>query len=450
MEERKYKIGNMEFQSEAEYMSAASDLKKIKALTENYDISNPAQAQKILAEIYSRPNIFKSDYGKRFVSQLERTAGVSGEEQEAEEAETPVTENNVMKYSYGNGPENIQDGTGRKKKGKKKKKKWVIVVGIILFLSFISMLLQDDEENVENKEDKVAKIEKESDAGDVSSDSEKTEDLPTVEKEVEENEAKEEVTYDAWKGEYSKKNASYLSLNFLYKNAEYYKGKTVLSVGNIYELSDDYMQFDISDDNFFKEFTCNMADKEELEGLEESDKVCFIGTVSETNSFLGTETVVLDNCYIMEVGDGAKKYSAAIKKKSEKNKEYVSNAKKEEQERAEQEKKNAFETYVAECESVPYEDVQRNPDKYKEKKVSVTGKVIQVSEGWFDTVVFRIEDSSLNVWYVNYTYSDGESRVIEEDNVTLYGECTGTETYTALLGNSVTIPAVDGKYIIIN
>ena len=80
MDERKYKIGNVEFQSEAEYMSAASDLKKIKALTEKYDISNPAQAQKILSSIYARPDIFKSPYGKKFIEKLESVANPAKQE----------------------------------------------------------------------------------------------------------------------------------------------------------------------------------------------------------------------------------------------------------------------------------------------------------------------------------------------------------------------------------
>ena len=105
------------------------------------------------------------------------------------------------------------------------------------------------------------------------------------------------------------------------------------------------------------------------------------------------------------------------------------------------------EDFAAACVTVPYRDVERNPDQNKGLKIRVSGTVIQVEEGWFDTVTLRVRDAGGDVWYVTYTRADGESRILENDSITVYGTCEGVETYTSVLGTSVTIPAVRARYI---
>ncbi len=76
-QEKKYKLGDLEFDTEQEYREAAADLKRIKGLTEKYQIDDPAQAQKILTSIQAHPETFRSPYGLKFVAKLEKAAGVS-------------------------------------------------------------------------------------------------------------------------------------------------------------------------------------------------------------------------------------------------------------------------------------------------------------------------------------------------------------------------------------
>ena len=116
------------------------------------------------------------------------------------------------------------------------------------------------------------------------------------------------------------------------------------------------------------------------------------------------------------------------------------------QARLERERQN----YINSCSTVSYNDVERNPSNYKGRKIKVTGKVIQVVEGWFNTVTLRVESNYNNIWYVTYTREENESRILEKDNITLYGECKGVKTYTTILGGSETIPSVDAKYIIVD
>lgn len=103
--------------------------------------------------------------------------------------------------------------------------------------------------------------------------------------------------------------------------------------------------------------------------------------------------------------------------------------------------------FKSQCKKLDYHGIERNPDKYKGEFAKVTGKVIQVSEGWFDSVTCRVRESGDNIWYVNYTHKEGEPRILEDDTVTFYGKCDGVTTYTTILGASVTIPELDAQYV---
>ncbi len=105
------------------------------------------------------------------------------------------------------------------------------------------------------------------------------------------------------------------------------------------------------------------------------------------------------------------------------------------------------EEYISACRELVYRDVERNPGNFAGMKTKVTGTVVQVSEGWFDSVVLRVRDTGSHLWYVTYTREKGESRILENDKIEIYGECRGVKTYLTVIGGSVTIPAVDAKYI---
>ena len=99
------------------------------------------------------------------------------------------------------------------------------------------------------------------------------------------------------------------------------------------------------------------------------------------------------------------------------------------------------EDYMASCVTLDYEAVERDPEKYIGTRVYVSGEVVQVSESG-SRVYMRIESKD-GIWYAEYKLSAGESRILENDKITVYGRCTGVETYTAIFGNQVTIPSMD-------
>ena len=101
------------------------------------------------------------------------------------------------------------------------------------------------------------------------------------------------------------------------------------------------------------------------------------------------------------------------------------------------------------CISAEYEDVARTPSVYKNKNLVITGTVLQVAENG-KSRVFRIADNGdyNNIWYVTYqAKTSTESRVLEYDNVTIYGICEGTKTYKSVLGQEITVPYLNGVIV---
>lgn len=93
---------------------------------------------------------------------------------------------------------------------------------------------------------------------------------------------------------------------------------------------------------------------------------------------------------------------------------------------------------------ITYEQLARTPDDYKGKKVSMTGKVVQVMENsditqlrvaingnYDDIVLLEINKSDLD-----------KSRILDDDLITFYGTSADVYTYKATLGQEITVPAI--------
>ncbi len=77
MADKKWRLGDLEFDTEKEYLDASADLKKIKEIMRRHDTATPAGARAALKEIRGK-QAFSSSYGQKFVEKLEKTAGASG------------------------------------------------------------------------------------------------------------------------------------------------------------------------------------------------------------------------------------------------------------------------------------------------------------------------------------------------------------------------------------
>lgn len=109
----------------------------------------------------------------------------------------------------------------------------------------------------------------------------------------------------------------------------------------------------------------------------------------------------------------------------------------EEQKAKEAEEKKEYDT------GITYSQLARTPDEYVGEKIKFNGKVLQVMES-DETVQIRLAVGGNydNVILCEYTSSIVTSRVLEDDNVTVYGLSTGLITYTSTLGGEITIPSM--------
>lgn len=112
--------------------------------------------------------------------------------------------------------------------------------------------------------------------------------------------------------------------------------------------------------------------------------------------------------------------------------------KEEEEQRAkEEEEKKGYDT------GITYSQLARNPDDYMYKKVKFKGKVIQVMEGDDETQIrLAVNGSYDNIIYGIYESDIVDSRVLEDDYITIYGNSAGLITYTSTMGGKITIPSV--------
>ena len=226
------------------------------------------------------------------------------------------------------------------------------------------------------------------------------------------------------------------SVSILKEYGEDLVGEKVITSFVISDVESDSLK--ASDGSLTYGLICKFNSKEISKMFDEDEKVTVAGIVESVSISVPR----LKDCIIIGYGEDIDTLEATKNTQ----KKYVELIKKEHAVLKSVETGKERDTYSKDCEIVDYNDVERNPDNYKGKKIKISGKVIQVSEGLFDSVTLRVEESDGNVWYVTYSREDGESRILEKDSITCYGECDGIETYTSILGDKISIPSMKMKY----
>lgn len=93
-----------------------------------------------------------------------------------------------------------------------------------------------------------------------------------------------------------------------------------------------------------------------------------------------------------------------------------------------------------------FKEISRDPNAYTGDYYKFSGKVLQALEGLSlggtTQTEMRIATKGNydNVVYVTYYRPDADKRILEDDRVTVYGECEGLYTYETIMGGSVTLP----------
>ena len=104
-----------------------------------------------------------------------------------------------------------------------------------------------------------------------------------------------------------------------------------------------------------------------------------------------------------------------------------------------------LEEYKTLCSSYDYKDVARNPQNYVSKKAAFTGQV-QWTQEIDDYVIMVVAVTEGEYYwddgiYIEYQRkSNTESRILQNDIITMYGTLNGIKTYTAIDNSSVSLP----------
>ena len=127
-------------------------------------------------------------------------------------------------------------------------------------------------------------------------------------------------------------------------------------------------------------------------------------------------------------------------------------AEKKAEEEANKTAKQKEQEFKESCKKYTFEQLARNPDKMKDKKVEITGEVIQVIEGIY-TNGLRVDITKSEYgWYedtiyVTYVPKEGEDKILEDDIVTIWGVAEGEYSYNSITGATITLPYVSAEYL---
>ena len=98
---------------------------------------------------------------------------------------------------------------------------------------------------------------------------------------------------------------------------------------------------------------------------------------------------------------------------------------------------------------ISYDELMRNSDDYVGDIVYKRGEILQASERRTDKYVLRVATKRSEYGYyedIIWVEYEGD-RLLEGDIIDVWGESKGIETYSALLGNQVTIPKIDSVHV---
>lgn len=113
--------------------------------------------------------------------------------------------------------------------------------------------------------------------------------------------------------------------------------------------------------------------------------------------------------------------------------------------------KKAEEEKVAYDTGITYSQLARTPDDYKGKKAKFTGKVIQVMENDKENDLrIAVDGNYDNILFVGYDPKIANTRVLENDNVTIKGKSIGIYSYKSTMGGKISIPGMWVDNIVIN
>lgn len=242
--------------------------------------------------------------------------------------------------------------------------------------------------------------------------------------------------------EFDTSGYEWLTPELLYEYSPYLEGVrtvTVIQVASHYSSTIQAKSIG-REDALTYSVVCDLAGDVEPQSIQDDDYLTIAGTVGKTGTLITSarlqEAVIIGRG---EIADDIRNLESAQR-------QFCERLKREKEQADADAIAAARRDYINSCVFVAYSDVERNPDKYDGTKIKVSGKVTQVIEGWFNGVSLRLTDANGDDWYVSYTHQEGESRILEGDSITAYGECDGVRSVTSIIGVQRNLPAMKMEY----
>lgn len=101
-------------------------------------------------------------------------------------------------------------------------------------------------------------------------------------------------------------------------------------------------------------------------------------------------------------------------------------------------------TYKNHCQSISAASLARTPEQYAKKvDVVLSGKVFQIVDENDKDVQFLLDTGGENgIVNVYYDRPEGTARILENDNITVYGNFTHMLDYKSVLGSNKSVPSI--------
>jgi hypothetical protein len=100
--------------------------------------------------------------------------------------------------------------------------------------------------------------------------------------------------------------------------------------------------------------------------------------------------------------------------------------------------------------TIPYNQLAKNPKRYKGTKVVYRGQIFQIQEDLGQTwMLLSVTDEGYGFWDDNvWVEYDGTIKGAEEDVITVYGTITGEQSYETQVGGETYVPKMRATYVV--
>lgn len=112
---------------------------------------------------------------------------------------------------------------------------------------------------------------------------------------------------------------------------------------------------------------------------------------------------------------------------------------------------NQVQEYKQKAQQIPYEELQRTPDKYKKAIVAYRGRVTNIINESGNKQYLSVDTSGNGaLMAVEFTRDKQGQRILSNDVIVFYGEFAGVEEYTDNQKMAIFVPRVKAQYVEVN